>query len=118
MDIKDQMAHGSTLYGDRLKEGLGGVMEEKQTLVTIPYDWFERMGTDLTSARAAIADMAAALEPSATPSGPDFLDWIANRLVNVYGESENVDFVLALRRKANAARATLDKHKGEIGKAR
>lgn len=27
----------------------------------------------------------------------DFLKWIADRLVNVYGESENVDFVQKLR---------------------
>lgn len=29
-----------------------------------------------------------------------FLDWIADRLVHVYKESENVDFVLKLRRLA------------------
>jgi len=29
------------------------------------------------------------------------LNWIADRLVNVYGESENVDFVLRLREIAN-----------------
>jgi len=26
-----------------------------------------------------------------------FLNWIADRIVNVYGESENVDFVIKLR---------------------
>jgi hypothetical protein len=52
----------------------------------------------------AFPKLLAALEPDATPSGPDFLDWIADRLVNVYGEPENVDFVLALRRKAASAR--------------
>jgi hypothetical protein len=30
----------------------------------------------------------------------DFLNWIADRFVNVYGESENVDFVLKLRAMA------------------
>lgn len=30
----------------------------------------------------------------------DFLRWLADRLVNVYGESENVDFVLRLREVA------------------
>lgn len=29
-----------------------------------------------------------------------FLDWVADRLVNVYGESPNVDFVNKLRRMA------------------
>lgn len=31
---------------------------------------------------------------------PDFLDWMADRLIQVYGERPNVDFVLALRRIA------------------
>ncbi len=31
-----------------------------------------------------------------------FLKWVADRLVNVYGESENVDFVLKLRLLASA----------------
>ena len=30
----------------------------------------------------------------------EFLEWIANRLVEVYGESPNVDFVLKLRQIA------------------
>lgn len=30
----------------------------------------------------------------------DFLNWIADRIVNIYGESEQVDFVLRLRRMA------------------
>ncbi len=31
----------------------------------------------------------------------EFLNWIADRFVNVYGESGNVDFVIALRRRAD-----------------
>jgi len=27
----------------------------------------------------------------------EFLNWIADRLINVYGETENVDFVIKLR---------------------
>jgi hypothetical protein len=34
----------------------------------------------------------------------EFLDWIAGRLVEVYGESENVDFVLSLKERANLLR--------------
>jgi hypothetical protein len=30
-----------------------------------------------------------------------FLDWLADRLVHVYGESPNVDFVLRLREISN-----------------
>lgn len=32
-----------------------------------------------------------------------FLDWLADRLVFVYGESENVDFVRRLRYEADEA---------------
>ncbi len=44
--------------------------------------------------------------------GADFLDWIADRIVNVYGESENVDFVICLRRRAAKARAAIAKATG------
>jgi hypothetical protein len=44
---------------------------------------------------------------------PDFLDWIADRLVNVYKESPHVDFVLSLRERANAGRAAIAKAKGQ-----
>ena len=39
--------------------------------------------------------------------GPKFLDWVADRLVNVYGERENVDFVVCLRRRAAKAAAAI-----------
>ena len=41
--------------------------------------------------------------------GPKFLDLVADRLVNVYGESENVDFVICLRRRAAKAAAAIAK---------
>lgn len=40
---------------------------------------------------------------------PNFLDWIADRLINVYGENPNVDFVLSLRSRAKAARLAIEK---------
>ena len=43
---------------------------------------------------------------------PDFLDWLADRLVNVYGESPNVDFVHTCRDRAKALRAAIAKAKG------
>jgi len=57
--------------------------------------------------------LLAAHDPDANPSGPDFLEWIAARMVDVYGEDPNVDFVVALRRKAGVARAAIRKAKGE-----
>jgi len=38
-------------------------------------------------------------EPGPTPL-PEFLNWIADRLVHVHGESPNVDYVLSLRQRA------------------
>lgn len=43
---------------------------------------------------------------------PDFLDWHADRLVNVYGENPNTDFVLSLRERAAAGRAAIAKAEG------
>jgi hypothetical protein len=52
------------------------------------------------------------LEAHQSDSGPDFLDWLADRIVEVYGESPNVDFVLTLKRKAAKARAAILKATG------
>jgi hypothetical protein len=36
-------------------------------------------------------------------SDREFLEWLIDRLVNVYGESPNVDFIHRLRKIAEAA---------------
>jgi hypothetical protein len=38
---------------------------------------------------------------SGNPPLPQFLEWIADRLVYVYKENPNIDFVLAVRKHAN-----------------
>lgn len=38
---------------------------------------------------------------------PEFLDWLADRLIHVYHESPNIDFVLSLRARAEAGRKAL-----------
>lgn len=70
------------------------------------------MAHEIEELREKNADLLAAHEPDNDPSGPDFLEWIADRLVHIHGESPNVDFVLALRRKAARARAAIAKAKG------
>lgn len=40
----------------------------------------------------------------------DFLNWVADRLVHVYGENENVDFVLKLRQVAARAGRSMPRH--------
>ena len=40
---------------------------------------------------------------------PDFLDWIADRMVNVYGENPNIDFIHSLRERASIGRECLVK---------
>ena len=41
------------------------------------------------------------------PSTPVFLNWVADRFVNVHDESENVDFVKRLRHEAGKAHTLL-----------
>lgn len=62
---------------------------------------------------AAAPELLEAHEPNGNPSGPDFLDWLADRLVHVYGESTSQDFVQALKRKASKARAAIARARGE-----
>lgn len=69
-----------------------------------------------TKADGLLDKFVEALEPYNHPPGPEFLEWIAGRIVEVYGESSNVDFVVALRRKAELARVALEAyeaHKAE-----
>jgi hypothetical protein len=62
---------------------------------------------------AAAPDMWAALEGESHVSTAWMLDWVADRMVKVYGESENVDFVLSIRKRAALCRVALQKAKGE-----
>lgn len=64
---------------------------------------------NLTEAHARLIAAAPKLLDSHEPErgGADFLDWVADRLVNVYGESEDVDFVICLRRRAAKAREAI-----------
>lgn len=41
------------------------------------------------------------------PPLPEFLDWLASRMVAVYGENPDTDFVLALRRHAADLRSAM-----------
>lgn len=61
------------------------------------------------SALDLLDEMAASLEPNGHPPGPEFLEWIAARLV-IHGDSEHVDFVQALKRKAAKQRTALAKY--------
>jgi hypothetical protein len=39
------------------------------------------------------------------PIDSDFLDWLTDRLIHVYGENPGTDFVLRTREMANEARS-------------
>lgn len=58
---------------------------------------------------AAAPDLLHAQTMGSSLNTPDFLDFVADRLVNVYGESPNVDFVLSLRSRAQAGRNAIAK---------
>lgn len=51
-----------------------------------------------------ISDFFRVINMGSNCSTPDMIDWVADRLVNIYGESPNVDFVLSLRNRAKALR--------------
>jgi hypothetical protein len=57
--------------------------------------------------KLATARREVALEiEHSTPLGASmFLNWVADRIVNVYGDNENMDYVLALRRIGAAIRS-------------
>lgn len=59
----------------------------------------------------AIAELVDGLERGAQVNLPDFLDWMADRLVNIYQENPNVDFVLSCRARAKHLRALITKYK-------
>jgi hypothetical protein len=79
-------------------------------VVACPYLWVPGQNEANAHLIAASPDLLESHEPER--AGPDFLDWIANRLVEVHGESPNVDFVIALRRRAAKARAAIAKAEG------
>lgn len=58
---------------------------------------------------ALIRELVACLTMGAELCTPDFLEWIADRLVFMHGENRNVDYVLSLRERAKAMRAALTK---------
>lgn len=60
----------------------------------------------------AVKDLLRAQTMGQSLNTPDFLDCIASRLVEVYGEPERIDFVLSLRARAAAGRAALLKATG------
>lgn len=62
---------------------------------------------------AAAPDLLEAQTMGAEVNTPDFLDWIADRLINSYGVNPNVDFVHSLRERAKAGRAAIAKATGE-----
>lgn len=58
---------------------------------------------------AAAPYLIAACEEPTGLLMPTFLEWLTDRLVCVYGESPNTDFVIALRKKAAMEKAAIAK---------
>lgn len=63
---------------------------------------------------AAAPELLRAQTFGASVNTPDFLDWLADRLVNIYNESPNVDFVISLRERAAWGRAAIAKATGKV----
>ena len=60
---------------------------------------------------AAAPELLEAHEPDR--EGPNFLDWIADRMIHQHGEHAQADFILCLRRRAEKARTALAKATGD-----
>ena len=56
---------------------------------------------------AAAPDLLTVLTNGAQLNMPDFLEWIAVRLVNVHGDDPNIDFVQTLRHRAKLCREAI-----------
>lgn len=59
---------------------------------------------------ALIEEMGEALKIGEITT-PDFLDWVADRFIHVYGENPNMDFIHCLRSRSAAGRIALAKWK-------
>jgi len=62
---------------------------------------------------AAAPDLFRAQSMGSQINTPDFLDWMADRLVHVYGENPEVDFVKSLRERARIGRRAMNKAIGD-----
>jgi hypothetical protein len=62
-------------------------------------------------AEKKVVILRGALTGTTNPPPAEFLSWIADRLVHKYGEDENVDFVLALRRLSKSIGDAVEKTK-------
>lgn len=56
-----------------------------------------------------IAELVAAIDEGVQVSTPELMDWVADRLVLVYHESQNVDYVQSLRSRAKKLRLASSK---------
>lgn len=61
---------------------------------------------------AAAPALLAAQTMGAQVNTPDFLDWVAARLVDFHGDHPNADFILSLKERARAGRAAIAQAEG------
>jgi beta-xylosidase len=74
--------------------------------------WFdEQLSQDIAAAAdvlesrdRTIAELVAAIDGGVQVSTPELMEWIADRMVFVYNESPNVDYVQSLRSRAQKLR--------------
>lgn len=56
---------------------------------------------------SAAPDLLACQTMGASKNTPDFLDWIADRLVGVHGDDARNDFIISLRERAAASQVSI-----------
>lgn len=87
------------------------VRASKSVLGTKPIDTanasIQEAADALEAQEARIARLEAAINAGVEVNVPELMEWVADRLVSVYGESPHVDYVLSLRERASNLRDAL-----------
>jgi hypothetical protein len=104
--------------GPWFQDKYGNVMTQSGATLVTDGVAFGLRSTDETRANArliaAAPDLLEVQLMGSSMNTPDFLDWIAERLVQHYHENPNVDFVLSLRARAASGRAAIAKAEGTV----
>lgn len=106
---------GPWVFYDDSNDGKTNRIEIVATGKTVARIYNSVPAEDLPNARliAAAPELLDTLTQGAQMNMPDFLEWVAARLVNVHGEDPNVDYVQTLRHRAKLCREAIAKATGD-----
>ena len=104
MDVQKQLLHTIAMIiatsGYDLSKNVVENVESKVKALNAEMEMTDKLQTQVDDLVLQNHALVIALEADGNPPGPQFLLWLVDRIVHVYGENPDVDFVHALRRKA------------------